>query len=66
MNKLTKFGRDVKMRLLEKNLSHSELAQEIGTSASFLSQILHGSRPGEKYVHKIAVLLELDETEYAA
>lgn len=66
MDKLTVFGRDVKMRLLEKNLTQRELAQKIGTSESFLSQILYGTRPGEKYVTQIATMLGLDETKYAA
>jgi transcriptional regulator with XRE-family HTH domain len=65
MNKLTVFGKDVRMRLIEKNIKQYELARTIGTTKSFLSQILHGARPGKKYISLIATTLDMDLTKYA-
>lgn len=60
MSELTMFGRQVKIRLLEKNMEARELAQQIGTSPVQLSRILHGKRPGHAQIPKIARVLDID------
>lgn len=62
----TQFGKDVKIKLVEKGITQRELAKEVGTSESYLCQILYGLRQGEKYLDKIAAILEIDLSKYAA
>ncbi len=63
---LTPFGREVKIRLIEKSISQRELARNVGTTESYLCQILYGIRAGEKYITKIAAILDIDLSKYAA
>lgn len=60
MSELTVFGRQVKIRLLEKDMEARELAERIGTSPVQLSRILHGKRPGHAQIPKIASVLDID------
>lgn len=57
--KLTPFGIKVKKNLIEKNMTTSDLADSIGISRSFLSQILYGNKKGEKYIELIKQELEM-------
>lgn len=60
MSELTAFGRQVKIRLLEREMDARELAQRIGTSPVQISRILHGKRPGHEQIPMIAQLLDID------
>ena len=62
-SELTPFGRQVKIRLLERGMDAVELARRVGTSPVQISRILHGKRPGREQIPKIASELgiELDE-----
>lgn|GEM_PF-6363082 len=51
--KLTSFGLWVKMRLLEQNVTQTELAQRIGTDKHVMSRILYGVIPGNKFKARI-------------
>lgn len=62
-SELTPFGRQVKIRLLERGMDASELAQRIGTSPVQISRILHGKRPGREQIPKIARVLDIDLCE---
>ena len=59
--KLTPFGMQVKMRLLEKNMTVSELAERIGVKQSYLSQVLYGDKKGYKYMEQICSFLEIEK-----
>lgn len=59
--KLTPFGIKVKKRLLEKDMTISELAEQIGVKQSYLSQVLYGDKKGYKYMDKICSILEIEE-----
>ena len=59
--KLTPFGVKVKKRLIEKDMTTSELANRIGVSRSFLSQILYGNKKGGKYIPMIQEVLDIKE-----
>lgn len=50
---LTAFGKEVKHRLIELNMTQVELAEQIGTSKQYLGKILFGERSGEMYLEKI-------------
>ena len=60
MSELTAFGRQVKIRLLERDMDARELAKRIGTSPVQISRILHGKRPGREQIPMIAQLLDID------
>ena len=64
-SELTPFGRQVKIRLLERGMDASELARRVGTSPVQISRILHGKHPGREQIPKIASELgiELDENQ---
>lgn len=59
-SKLTKFGQLVVKALTDKDMTKTQLADEIGTSPQYLSYILYGVRSGEKYLPLIVATLELD------
>ncbi|WP_270815197.1 helix-turn-helix domain-containing protein [Hungatella effluvii] len=59
-SKLTKFGKLVVKALTDKDMTKTQLAQQIGTSPQYLSYILYGIRSGEKYLPAIVVVLDLD------
>ena len=56
---LTPYGKEVKCRLIELNMTQRELAEIVGTSKQYLGKILHGSRSGTKYVGEINRILGL-------
>lgn len=56
---LTSYGKEVKCRLIELNMTQQELAEMVGTSKQYLGKILHGSRSGTKYVGEINRILRL-------
>ena len=60
INKLTPFGKYVSKTLTDRDMSKAQLAAEIGTSPQYLTYILRGTRPGDKYIPAIIAALELD------
>lgn len=60
-SKLTPFGKQVKIRLLEMDMKACDLATQIGTSPVQISRILHGIRPGKKQVKRIAEILDIED-----
>lgn len=59
-SKLTRFGKLVVKALTDKDMTKTQLAQQIGTSPQYLSYILYGIRSGEKYLPAIIAVLNLD------
>ena len=55
--KLTAYGRAVKLRLLEREMSQVELAGQLGCSRQYLTRILVGERSGSKYIERIEEIL---------
>lgn len=58
---LTDFGRSVKRRLIDTDMTQEELAGRIGCSAVYLCRILRGDRSGRKYTRCICEVLGLAE-----
>ena len=54
---LTPYGKEVKHRLIEKNMTQVELAEMVGTSKQYLGKILFGERAGTMYLEKIEQVL---------
>ncbi|MEC5303734.1 helix-turn-helix transcriptional regulator [Bacillus thuringiensis] len=61
--KYSSFGIEVRKVLLERDLTLTVLASELKISVSYLSDILKGSRKGEKQKKAIVELLGLDMCE---
>lgn len=58
---LTSFGKQVKKKLIDKNMTQMELANMLKCKKQYLYKILTGERSGEKYIEKIVEILEIDE-----
>ncbi|WP_312938854.1 helix-turn-helix transcriptional regulator [Oscillibacter sp.] len=58
--KLSPLGKIVDKALTDHEMTKSELADMVGTSPQYLSQILHGARAGDKYLPIIIAVLRLD------
>lgn len=57
---LTPLGVACKKRMVEKNISQTELAQKVGTSTKYLDLIFHGERAGKKYISRIVRELDIN------
>ena len=56
---LTQYGKQVKHKLIELNMTQVELAEQVGTSKQYLGKILFGERAGTMYLEKIDRVLNL-------
>lgn len=61
---LTPYGKQVKHRLIELNMTQVELAEQIQTSKQYLGKILFGERSGQMYVPQINAILGISCTPY--
>lgn len=57
---MTSFGLQVRIKLLEKDKSMLSLANELGITNAYLSDILRGNRRAEKQRKKIAEILGIN------
>ena len=58
--RLTNFGREVRKRLIDMNMTQVELAALLGCNKQYLHKILTGERSGRKYVGEISRILKID------
>lgn len=56
---ITPYGKMVKHRLIELDMTQVELAEQVGTSKQYLGKILFGERSGATYLEKIEQVLGL-------
>ena len=56
---LTSFGIQVKKAMLDRDMTQTTLAKELGISNSYLTEILHGTRKGVKQKERIAKILDI-------
>lgn len=54
------FGKEVKKRLIDMNMTQAELAKKLDTTPQYLCRILTGERSGIKYQNKIKGILKID------
>lgn len=57
---LTPFGKKVRKRLIDRNMTQKELADQIGCRKQYLWRILTGERSGRKYLEEIARILDIE------
>lgn len=59
-NPLTPFGKRVKKRMIDLNMTHAELCRAVGCrSQTYMNDILAGRRSGDKYIPLICQTLKL-------
>lgn len=59
------FGKAIKKRLIELDMTQAELAKMLGMTRQELSRMLKGKRPGYKYREKMLQVLKLDANDVA-
>ncbi|WP_419791624.1 helix-turn-helix domain-containing protein [Staphylococcus chromogenes] len=57
----TDFGIKVRSELLKRNMTNKELAEMLGISAAYVSDILRGRRDAHEQKKRIAKILEIKE-----
>ncbi len=62
---MTMFGRRVKKRLIDLNMSQTELAEQLGIAPQYLWRIMVGDRPGDEYCERIKTILEIEDGKSA-
>lgn len=63
MVQYTEFGAEARKIMLIKNMKMKDVAKELGVSTSYVSEILRGTRAGEKYKPRIAEMLGMKMEE---
>lgn len=56
---ITPFGKTIKLRLVELEMSQEELAAMVGTTPQYINHIIYGERSGEKYIDEIKRVLQI-------
>jgi len=67
MRKITPIGVEIKKRLLDKNMTQVELAKKVGTSTSYLTNIIHGGKQPlirSHILNKILLELEIETNDF--
>ncbi len=59
MQKYSDFGLEARSAMLKKGITMTALAKELGVSATYVSEILKGTRNGKNQKTKIAQLLDM-------
>lgn len=59
MSKYTKFGYIVRCKMLKEGIKVQELAEWVGISRQYLTDILRGARESAQYEAKIAEVLRI-------
>lgn len=57
----SEFGLKARAVMLQKHITMTDIAAELGISVTYVSEIFKGTRKGEKYRKKITQLLGLEE-----
>lgn len=57
--RLTPFGRKVRKRLIDKNMTQVELAALLGCNKQYIHKILVGERSGKKYIEAISRMSDM-------
>jgi transcriptional regulator with XRE-family HTH domain len=60
---MSDFKKQVRIELIHKGMTMKDLADEMGISVSYLSELLNGTRTNQAQLDKIKYLLDIDEDE---
>lgn len=56
---MSDFKKSVRIRLIELNMTMGNLAEELGISISYLSELLNGTRSNQDQIQRIKDYLEI-------
>lgn len=59
----TDFGAEARKIMLQRNIKMKSLAEELGVSVTYVSEIFKGTRPGEKQKPVIAKMLGMKSVQ---
>lgn len=62
-NKPAAFGKQIKKKLIDKNMTQRELAAKLGMQYKYLNYIIQGDKTGTKYEPAICKLLGIELVE---
>lgn len=60
---ISEFGLKARVEMLRRGMTITELAEKLGVSPSYVSDILRGVREGKPQRKRIAEILELEHSE---
>lgn len=60
---MSDFKKQVRIELIHKGMTMKDLADEMGISVSYLSELLNGTRTNQAQLDKIKYLLDIDKDE---
>ncbi|MDO5361944.1 MAG: helix-turn-helix transcriptional regulator [Eubacteriales bacterium] len=60
---MSDFKKEVKIQLIHKGMTMTNLAEEMGISISYLSDLLNGKRTNQAQLDRIKTFLNLSDTE---
>lgn len=62
-SKYSAFGKLVKKRLIDYDMTISQLAERLDTTPQYVNRILTGDRSGKKYIQGIKEILNISDNE---
>lgn len=63
---LTPLGKEIKKKLIDKDMTQVELAEQLGVTKQYITKIITGTRTGDKYLCRISAILDIDIAKFAA
>lgn len=63
---LTPLGKEIKKKLIDKDMTQVELAEQLGVTKQYITKIITGTRTGDKYLCRIGAILDIDIAKFAA
>ncbi|WP_410512081.1 helix-turn-helix transcriptional regulator [Paenibacillus sp. BR2-3] len=60
MQHYTEFGAEARKVMFQRSIKMKDVAQELGVSVTYVSEIFKGTRPGEKQKPLIAKMLGME------
>lgn len=64
--RLTPLGKEIKKKLIDKDMTQVELAEQLGVTKQYITKIITGIRTGDKYLCRIGAILDIDIAKFAA
>jgi len=62
MAKTTEFGKQIKKRLVDLDMTQTELGNQVGCGRKYIVKILTGERSGERYMEELCRILGMPYT----
>lgn len=60
---ISDFGKQIKIKLIELNMTQRALAKKVGVNENYLTAIVNGDRSGKSYREAIMAILSMENSE---